>query len=167
MNTHTLSQTLSIKILSSLLTLTLPIIVRAQEPRDIVVAIIDTGVDVNHPLIRNHLWTNPGELNTKKDNDGNGYAGDLHGWNFVSNNNKGTMNVGGSGNCPSFSSPIVWTVTKAGDFTLKITEGDKAKRVTQGYFLKMRNQTENSFELVDNVSVGGKSVDVVYQFSKQ
>jgi len=88
-------------------------------------------------------------------------------WNFVANNNKGTMNVGGSGNCPSFSSPIVWTVTKAGDFTLKITEGDKAKRVTQGYFLKMRNQTENSFELVDNVSVGGKSVDVVYQFSKQ
>lgn len=87
-------------------------------------------------------------------------------WNFVSNNNKGTMNVGGSGNCPSFSSPIVWTVTKTGDFTLKITEGNKAKRVTEGYFLKMRNQSETSFELVDNVTVGGKTVEVVYQFSK-
>jgi len=87
-------------------------------------------------------------------------------WNFVSNNNKGTMNVNGSGSCPSFTSPITWTVTKAGDFTLKITEGEKAKRVTQGYFLKLRNQTETSFELVDNVSVGGKTVDVVYQFSK-
>ena len=87
-------------------------------------------------------------------------------WNFVSNNNKGTMNVGGAANCPSFSSPIVWTVTKTGDFTLKITEGQKAKRVTEGYFLKMRNQTENSFQLVDNVNVGGKTVEVVYQFSK-
>lgn len=87
-------------------------------------------------------------------------------WNFVSNNNKGTMNVGGSGSCPSFSSPIVWTVTKAGDFTLKITEGEKAKRVSQGYFLKLRNQTETSFELTDNVSVGGKTVEVVYHFSK-
>ncbi len=87
-------------------------------------------------------------------------------WNFVSNNNKGTMSVGGSGSCPSFSSPIVWTVTKTGDFTLKITEGNKAKRVTEGYFLKMRNQSETSFELVDNVTVGGKTVEVVYQFSK-
>ncbi|MCO6146836.1 lipocalin family protein [Flavobacterium sp. NRK1] len=87
-------------------------------------------------------------------------------WSFVSNNNKGTMNLGGGANCPSFSSPIVWTVTKTGDFTLKITEGQKAKRVTEGYFLKMRNQSENSFQLVDNVNVGGKTVEVVYQFSK-
>jgi len=87
-------------------------------------------------------------------------------WNFVSNNNKGTMALSGGNGCPSFSSPIVWTVTKAGDFTLKITEGEKAKRVTSGYFLKVRNQSETSFELVDNVTVGGKTVEVVYQFSK-
>jgi hypothetical protein len=30
----------------------------------------------------------------------------------------------------------------------------------------MRNQSENSFQLVDNVNVGGKTVEVVYQFSK-
>ena len=87
-------------------------------------------------------------------------------WNFISNNNKGSMTLTNS-SCPAFSSPIVWTVTKAGDFTLKITEGDKAKRVTQGYFLKLRNQTETSFELVDNVAVGGKNTEVVYHFQKQ
>lgn len=68
--------------------------------------------------------------------------------------------------CPAFNSPIVWTVTKDGNFTLKITEGEKAKRVTSGYFLKMRNQTESSFQLVDNVSVGNKNVEVVYNFQK-
>jgi hypothetical protein len=87
-------------------------------------------------------------------------------WNFVPNNNKGTMELAKSG-CPAFSSPIVWTITKTGDFTLKITEGDKAKNVTQGYFLKVRNQTDNSFQLVDNVNVGGKNTEVVYQFVKQ
>jgi hypothetical protein len=87
-------------------------------------------------------------------------------WNFVSNNNKGTMTLPAKASCPSFTSPIVWTVTKDGSFTLKITEGDKAKKVTQGYFLKMQNQTESSFQLVDNVNVGGKTVDVVYQFQK-
>src|SRR5690554_763821 len=87
-------------------------------------------------------------------------------WNFVPNNNKKTMELAKSG-CPAFSSPIVWTITKTGDFTLKITEGDKAKNVTQGYFLKVRNQTDNSFQLVDNVNVGGKNTEVVYQFVKQ
>jgi len=88
-------------------------------------------------------------------------------WNFVSNNNKGTMSLTSNGTgCPSFESPIVWTVTKAGTFNLKITEGEKAKRVTEGYILTIRNQTENTFQLVDNVSVGGKNVEVTYNFTK-
>lgn len=86
-------------------------------------------------------------------------------WKFVPNNNKGEMSISKAG-CPSFTSPIVWTVTKEGNFTLKITEGEKARRVTQGYFLKMRNQTATTFQLVDNVSVGGKNTEVVYQFQK-
>ncbi|MFL9836467.1 lipocalin family protein [Flavobacterium sp. ST-75] len=86
-------------------------------------------------------------------------------WKFVSNNNTGEMSLAKAG-CPSFTSPIVWSVTKEGAFTLKITEGEKAKRVSQGYFLQVRNQTESSFQLVDKVNVGGKTVDVVYQFNR-
>jgi len=87
-------------------------------------------------------------------------------WKFVSNNNTGTMSVTKVG-CPNFSSPIVWTITSNGDFTLKITEGEKAKKVNQGYFLKMRNQSENTFQLVDNVNIGGKNTEVIYHFTKQ
>lgn len=86
-------------------------------------------------------------------------------WNFVSNNNKGTMSLNNA-SCPAFNSPITWSVTKEGNFTLKITEGENARRVSQGYILRMRNQTESSFQLVDNVSVGGQNVEVVYQFQK-
>lgn len=86
-------------------------------------------------------------------------------WNFVSMSNKGTMSLTNA-SCPAFSSPIVWTVTKEGTFTLKITEGENARRVSQGYILRMRNQTESSFQLIDNVSVGGQNVEVVYQFQK-
>ncbi|QEE49504.1 hypothetical protein FUA48_07885 [Flavobacterium alkalisoli] len=86
-------------------------------------------------------------------------------WKFVSNNNTGEMTLNKVG-CPAFSSPIIWSVTKDGSFTLKITEGEKGKRVTQGYYLKVMNQSESSFQLVDNVNVGGKNVDVVYQFNK-
>ncbi len=50
----------------------------------IVVAVIDTGVDYNHPDLKDNLWTNPGEIpNNGKDDDNNGYVDDVHGWNFA------------------------------------------------------------------------------------
>lgn len=58
----------------------------AQANKEIIVAIIDTGIDTEHPFLKNHLWSNAIEKSNSKDNDGNGYAGDLHGWNFVDNN---------------------------------------------------------------------------------
>jgi len=54
----------------------------------IIIAIIDSGIDPNHPDLKNNLWTNPGEIaNNGIDDDGNGYVDDIHGWNFVDNNN--------------------------------------------------------------------------------
>ena len=50
----------------------------------IVVAVLDEGVDVSHPDLQASMWVNPGEIwRSDKDNDGNGYAGDIHGYNFV------------------------------------------------------------------------------------
>jgi len=53
-----------------------------------IIAIIDSGIDLNHPDLKNNLWTNPGEIaDNGIDDDGNGYVDDIHGWNFVDNNN--------------------------------------------------------------------------------
>jgi subtilisin family serine protease len=50
---------------------------------DIVVGVIDTGVDPSHPDLAVNLWTNPGELpGDGLDNDGNGFVDDVHGWDF-------------------------------------------------------------------------------------
>ena len=87
-------------------------------------------------------------------------------WKFVSNNNKGEMALTKSG-CPAFSSPITWFVNKDGQFVLKVLDaGEKAKKVRDGYVLNISNATENSFQLVDKIDVGGKMTDVVYQFTK-
>lgn len=62
---------------------------QAQNKRSVIVAIIDTGIDINHQELRNAIWTNPGEIDGDGiDNDGNGYVDDIHGWNFYSNDNK-------------------------------------------------------------------------------
>ncbi|MGE5674701.1 MAG: S8 family serine peptidase [Mycobacterium leprae] len=56
---------------------------------EVVVAVIDTGVDINHPELKDHIWTNPGETSCDDDidNDNNGYVDDCHGWDFVNNDN--------------------------------------------------------------------------------
>ena len=55
---------------------------------DVVVAVIDTGVDYNHIDLRNNIWSNTAEIpNNGKDDDGNGYIDDVYGWNCVGNNN--------------------------------------------------------------------------------
>ncbi|NUN04817.1 MAG: S8 family serine peptidase [Bdellovibrio sp.] len=66
--------------------------------RDIVVAVIDTGIEVKHEDLSGNLWKNPGETGKDAqgrdkasngiDDDGNGFVDDVYGWNFVSNNNK-------------------------------------------------------------------------------
>jgi thermitase len=51
----------------------------------VVVAVIDTGIDMNHPDLKNSLWVNQKELNgrTGIDDDGNGFIDDTNGWDFV------------------------------------------------------------------------------------
>lgn len=50
-----------------------------------VIAILDTGVDITHPDLADNIWTNEQEANGAEgeDDDANGFADDLHGWDFV------------------------------------------------------------------------------------
>lgn len=57
----------------------------------IIVATLDTGIDLYHPDLASNIWTNSGETSCGDgiDNDGNGYIDDCHGWNFAT----GSSNV--------------------------------------------------------------------------
>ncbi len=57
--------------------------------RDVVVAMLDTGIDYSHPDLRDAIWSNSGEIpGNGADDDGNGYVDDVNGWNFYDNNNQ-------------------------------------------------------------------------------
>jgi len=54
---------------------------------DVVIAVLDTGVDIDHPDIKKNIWLNQDEtIGDGQDNDNNGYIDDVNGWDFVRNN---------------------------------------------------------------------------------
>ena len=64
---------------------------------DVVVAVLDTGVDYNHEDLQDNIWTNSGEIpDNGIDDDGNGFVDDVYGWNFHDDNND-TLDVNGHG----------------------------------------------------------------------
>ena len=54
---------------------------------EVTVAVLDSGVDINHADLAGHISVNSGEKADGRDNDGNGYTDDIHGWNFAGANN--------------------------------------------------------------------------------
>jgi len=83
--------------------------------RDIVVAVMDTGVDVNHPDLKENIWVNKGEIpDNKKDDDGNGYVDDVHGWNFGTGDNK-VAPTGSSGSTVSHGTQVAGVIAAVGN----------------------------------------------------
>ena len=89
---------------------------------DIIVGVIDTGVDYNHPDLAANIYTNPGEIpDNGVDDDGNGFIDDVHGWDFINGDNDpmddnghGTHcsgTIGGVGNNGIGVAGVSWNVS--------------------------------------------------------
>jgi len=61
---------------------------KGLKPKTVVVGVLDSGVQVHHPGLIKNVWSNPNEVpGNGKDDDGNGYIDDVHGWNFIGGKN--------------------------------------------------------------------------------
>ncbi|WP_288434988.1 S8 family serine peptidase [uncultured Chryseobacterium sp.] len=61
---------------------------KGLKPKTVVVGVLDSGVQVDHPGLVKNVWSNPNEVpGNGKDDDGNGYIDDVHGWNFIGGKN--------------------------------------------------------------------------------
>lgn len=63
-------------------------LLKDQPSKTVLVAIIDSGIDIDHEDLKDVIWTNPNEVpGNGVDDDKNGYVDDVHGWNFIGGKN--------------------------------------------------------------------------------
>lgn len=61
---------------------------KGLKAKPVIVGVLDSGVEVDHPGLIKNMWKNPNEVpNNGKDDDGNGYIDDIYGWNFIGGKN--------------------------------------------------------------------------------
>jgi thermitase len=73
----------------------------ATGSRDMVVAVIDTGIDFRNPDLKDNIWSNDAEANGQAgvDDDNNGYIDDVYGWDFANNRANGLDDHGHGSHC--------------------------------------------------------------------
>lgn len=131
--------------------------------KDVIVAVIDTGIDLNHIDLRDNIWRNTDEIpGNGIDDDGNGYIDDVNGWNFVADNNNPTDDNGhgthvsgiiGAQNNDFGTVGIAYNVQimplKAGNSSGYFNNSDIAEAITYAYM--------NGASVI-NMSFGGEAI---------
>lgn len=145
----------------------------AQNAFGMVVAIIDTGIDMTHPDLQQRIWVNPGEIaGDRIDNDRNGYVDDVNGWDFAYNDNApsdgnghGTHvagTVGARGNDATGVAGVMWNVQL---MPLKFLN-DAGSGLTSNAIRAVQYATEKGVRVSNNSWGGGSFSQALYDAIK-
>ncbi|MEO6187293.1 MAG: S8 family serine peptidase [Ginsengibacter sp.] len=111
---------------------------KSKKSQQVIVAVIDSGIDTTQEDLKPVLWTNPGEIpGNGIDDDNNGYVDDVHGWNFIGG--KDGRNV----NHDSYEGArVYWKLKeKFGDGIPDTTNMDAARKKEVAVFLRAKEKT--------------------------
>jgi subtilisin family serine protease len=90
--------------------------------RSVVVGVIDSGIDINHPDLRDNIWRNPGEVaGNNIDDDGNGFIDDINGWDFYHNDASVYDGASGDNTTDAHGTHVAGTIGAVGNNGVGVT----------------------------------------------
>lgn len=139
-------------------------LLKNQPARTIIVAIIDSGVDINHEDLKDVIWTNEKEIpGNGIDDDHNGYIDDIHGWNFIGGKD-GT-------NVAQDSYELTREYIRLRDKFANVVDGKVPKKQKEEYekylkvadkFKKLKEKNERTFDQLSSLYLNfSRSVDTL------
>jgi cell wall-associated protease len=135
--------------------------------KQVVVAVIDAGIDTLHEDLRNILWINPKEISGNGiDDDHNGYTDDLHGWNFLGGKDGRNVNDDcGEDARVYYRYKSTFEVPGFSPDKLSPDELENYKMWTAAKKMVMGDSTENGIDIVflKRVLISGMSSDSIIQ----
>jgi len=126
--------------------------------REVIVAVVDSGIDIDHEDLKDVIWTNTKEIpNNGIDDDHNGHIDDVHGWNFLG---------GKSGNVKDDIDDLTLEYVRLGKKFERVKDGKVSKKERADYeqFLKVK---EKYFKLKENNVQQAKLYSNMYASMKQ
>lgn len=116
-------------------------LLKDKPSRTVIVAVIDSGIDVEHEDLKDNIWVNPGEIaGNGIDDDNNGYIDDIHGWNFIGGPNG--KNVGPD----TYEATRVYGKLKYKYENANPEKLNKSQKEEYELYLKVKENVENSIE---------------------
>uniref|UniRef100_UPI00404798B6 S8 family peptidase n=3 Tax=Roseivirga sp. TaxID=1964215 RepID=UPI00404798B6 len=115
-------------------------LLKGKTGKKVIVAVIDSGIDIEHEDLKDVIWTNPNEIpNNGIDDDNNGYIDDIHGWNFLGG--KDGRNV----NNDSYEVTRMYKMLRPKYEGKSVKDIDKKDRIEFATWEKVKKQFEEAY----------------------
>ncbi|MBA2441426.1 MAG: S8 family serine peptidase [Rubrobacter sp.] len=122
---------------------------------DTIIAVIDTGVDIDHPDLEGNVWTNPDESANGRDDSGNGLVDDVNGWDFHNDDNSVYDEEDGD----EHGTHVAGTVAAEGDNEVGVTGVNWQARIMPLKFLGPSGGfTSNAVKAIDYAVDNGATI---------
>jgi subtilisin family serine protease len=115
-------------------------LLKGKPSRTVLVAVIDSGVDIDHEDLKDVLWTNEDEVaGNNIDDDKNGYIDDIHGWNFIGGKS-------GNVNQDTYEVTREYARLKPKYENFQAKDVNKKNKTEYEYWLRVKKKYEHDFD---------------------
>jgi len=129
-----------------------------KKGKEVIVAVLDSGIDLEHEDLNENAWNNPKEKpNNKKDDDNNGYVDDVNGWNFIGSQD------GEHVDHDTFELTRQYKKYNSKFENTKVSELSKKERKEYEYFQELKKEFEETVEEFKQNYISYKSFQVGMQ----